>query len=158
VSVIPFSTVFTSTPQRTVPGAYPWGMPYMFDKGSHPIVTDVPTPFVSYPQPGAHTPQAVMTYSTPFVHTVQQGYEPIFHSDSVKASDRVEGLQDTIDEMKREMKALRGKDAVGQNMYEFCLVPNVVVPPKFKVPDFNKYKGNTCPKVHLTMFSRKMST
>jgi len=67
-----------------------------------------------------------MTYSAPFVHTVQQGYEPIFHSDSVKASDRVEGLQDTID----------GKDAFGQNVY----------------------KGNTCPKVHLTMYARKMST
>jgi len=38
----------------------------------------------------------------------------------------VEGLQDTIDEMKREMKALRGKDAFGQNVQELCLVPNVV--------------------------------
>jgi len=37
-------------------------------------------------------------------------------------------------------------------------VPNVVVPPKFKVQDFDKYKGNTCPRVHLTMYVRKMST
>jgi len=100
VSAIPVSTVFTCTPQRTMPGAYPWGMPYMFGKGSHTVVTEVPTPFVSYPQPGAPTLQAAMTYSAPFVHTVQQGYEPIFHSDSVKASDRVEGLHNTIDEMK----------------------------------------------------------
>jgi len=96
VSAIPFSTVFTSAPQRTMPGAYPWGIPYMFGKGRHPVVTEVPTPFVSHPQPGAPAPQALMTYSAPFVHTVQQGYEPIFHSDSVKASDRVEVLQDTI--------------------------------------------------------------
>jgi len=60
--------------------------------------------------------------------------------------------------MKQEMKALRGKDAFGQNVYELCLVPNVVVPPKFKVPDFDKYKGNTCPNAHLTMYARKMST
>jgi len=60
--------------------------------------------------------------------------------------------------MKREMKALRGKDVFRQNVQELCLVPNVVVPPKLKVPDFNKYQGNTCPRVHLTMYVRKMST
>jgi len=36
-------------------------------------------------------------------------------------------------------------------------VPNVVIPHKFKVPDFEKYKGNTCPKEHLVMYARKMS-
>jgi len=92
VSVIPFSTVSTRAHQRTMPEAYPWGMPYMFGKGPHHIVTEIPTPFVLHPQPGAPAPQAVMTYSATFVHTVQQGYEPIFHSDSVKASDRVEAL------------------------------------------------------------------
>jgi len=158
ISAIPSSTVFTGTSQTIIPEGFPWGMPYMFGKGSHPIVTEVPTPFMSYPQSGAPTPQATMTYSAPFVLTVQQGYEPIFHSDSYKASDRVEGLQDTIDEMKREMKAFHGKDAFGQNVHELCLVPNVVVPPKFKVPEFDKYKGNTCPNAHLTMYARKMST
>jgi len=63
VFAIPVSTVFTSAPQCTMPGAYPWGMPYMFGEGSHPLVTEVPTPFVSYPQPGAPTLQAAMTYS-----------------------------------------------------------------------------------------------
>ncbi|XP_027347973.1 uncharacterized protein LOC113859382 [Abrus precatorius] len=32
---------------------------------------------------------------------------------------------------------------------DLCLVPDVIVPPKFKVPDFDKYKGMTCPKSHL---------
>ena len=41
-------------------------------------------------------------------------------------------------------------------MAELCLVPNVVIPPKFKVPDFDKYKGTTCPKNHLKMYCRKM--
>ena len=27
-----------------------------------------------------------------------------------------------------------------------CLVPDVVIPPKFKVPEFEKYRGATCPK------------
>jgi len=39
-----------------------------------------------------------------------------------------------------------------------CLVPDVVIPLKFKVPDFEKYKGGTCPKSHLTMYCRKMAT
>jgi len=37
-----------------------------------------------------------------------------------------------------------------------CLVPDVVIPPKFKVSEFEKYKGATCPKGHLTMYCRKM--
>ena len=36
------------------------------------------------------------------------------------------------------------------------MVPDVVIPPKFKVPDFNKYKGTTCPKNHLKMYCQKM--
>ena len=30
------------------------------------------------------------------------------------------------------------------------------IPPKFKVSDFNKSKGTTCPKNHLKMYCRKM--
>lgn len=39
---------------------------------------------------------------------------------------------------------------------DMCLVPDVVIPPKFKVYDFKKYKGLDCPKNHLRNFSRKM--
>ena len=35
------------------------------------------------------------------------------------------------------------------------LVPDIVIPSKFKVPDFDKYKGTTCPKNHLKMYCRK---
>ena len=42
------------------------------------------------------------------------------------------------------------------NMEELCLVPNVIIPLKFKVQDFDKYKGTTCPKNHLKMYCRKM--
>ena len=56
------------------------------------------------------------------------------------------------------MKALRGKELFGKDAYDLCLVPNVHIPHKFKVPDFEKYKGNSCPKDHLVMYARKMST
>lgn len=38
------------------------------------------------------------------------------------------------------------------------MAPNVQILPKFKVPDFEKYKGNSCPQSHLVMSARKMST
>jgi len=41
------------------------------------------------------------------------------------------------------------------DMAKLCLVLDVVIPPKFKVPDFDKYKGTNCPKNHLKM-CRKM--
>ena len=40
---------------------------------------------------------------------------------------------------------------------DMCLVPNLVLPPKFKAPEFEKYKGHSCPKSHLMMYFRKMS-
>jgi len=36
------------------------------------------------------------------------------------------------------------------------LVSNIVIPPMFKVPEFEKYKGVSYPKNHLTMYCRKM--
>lgn len=37
------------------------------------------------------------------------------------------------------------------------LVPDVAIPPKFKTPDFEKYKGISCPGNRLRMFVRKMA-
>ena len=43
-------------------------------------------------------------------------------------------------------------------MNDVCLVPNVKIPAKFKVQEFEKHKGNTCPQAHLVMYVRRMST
>ena len=72
--------------------------------------------------------------------------------------DIMDDFQEQFDRMKREVKALRGKELFGQNVNELCLVPNVKVPAKFKVQEFEKYKGNTCPRAHLVMYVRRMST
>ena len=47
---------------------------------------------------------------------------------------------------------------VSLDAYELCLVADVVIPPKFKVPVFDKYDGTTCPKNHLIMYCRKMAS
>ncbi|XP_052726144.1 uncharacterized protein LOC128194640 [Vigna angularis] len=51
----------------------------------------------------------------------------------------------------------------GEGSFEFgdakklCLVPDVVIPPKFRLSEFEKYRGNTCPRGHISMYCRKMA-
>ena len=62
-------------------------------------------------------------------------------SEDLSLYGRMDDFQERFDRIQREMKALRGKDLFGQNVNEMCLVPNVKIPAKFKVPEFEKYKG-----------------
>jgi len=64
------------------------------------------------------------------------------------------GKLDHIEE--RHRAAERGGSYAFANTAELCLVPDIAIPPKFKVPDFNKYKGTTSPKNHMKMYYRKM--
>lgn len=48
--------------------------------------------------------------------------------------------------------------AYGMDVKELCLVPNMVLPQKFKVPDLQKYKGLGYPRSHSTMYCRKMDS
>ena len=59
--------------------------------------------------------------------------------------------------IQKRLRAVEGsEDYPFADMTDLCLVPDVVIPPKFKVPDFDRYKGTTCPKHHLKMYCRKM--
>ena len=68
------------------------------------------------------------------------------------------------DQTKSKLEVLEDRLRVveGANFYEFgdaaglCLVSDIVIPPKFKVSKFEKYKVAFCPKNHLTMYYRKM--
>ena len=40
---------------------------------------------------------------------------------------------------------------------KMSLVPDLVLPPKFKVPAFDKYDGKKCPSAHLYMYCQKMT-
>ena len=64
-----------------------------------------------------------------------------------------------LDLIEDRLRAIEGiGDYPFADMAELCLVLDVVIPPKFKVPDFDKYKGTTCPKNHLKMYCRKMGS
>ena len=55
------------------------------------------------------------------------------------------------------LKAVEGSDVYGMvDAYKISLVPDLVLPPKFKAPTFDKYDGTKCPSAHLYMYCRKM--
>ena len=60
--------------------------------------------------------------------------------------------------IEERLKAIEGNSSIkGTDAIELSLVPYMVIPHKFKMPDFVKYNGSTCPKAHMTMFCRKMA-
>ena len=53
---------------------------------------------------------------------------------------------------------MEGSDVYGMvDAYKMSLVLDLVLPPKFKVPTFDKYNGTKCPSTHLYMYCRKMT-
>ncbi|RDY02244.1 hypothetical protein CR513_14323, partial [Mucuna pruriens] len=59
-----------------------------------------------------------------------------------------------------EQPAVEGHDinSHGLDAADLCLVPDVVLPADFETPKFEKYKGSSCPRVHLAMYYRKMAS
>jgi len=100
----------------------------------------------------------ILTTTQPRVLNVTLGGEPkiegVAPTAAVPDADRA---KDKLEVLEERLRAIEGGSS-----YEFgdaaglCL-PDVVIPPKFKMPDFVKYKGSTCPKSHLTMYYRKMA-
>ncbi|RDX74511.1 hypothetical protein CR513_45741, partial [Mucuna pruriens] len=66
-------------------------------------------------------------------------------------------LGEKINALEERMRAIKGTGGHGIDATNLCLVPNVELPSEFKVPKFEKYKGSSCPHVHLAMYCRKMA-
>ncbi|KAE8700571.1 hypothetical protein F3Y22_tig00110556pilonHSYRG00327 [Hibiscus syriacus] len=60
-----------------------------------------------------------------------------------------------MDEAIRNMKSVNASHKELEAR-ELSLVPDLVIPHEFKMPDFEKYNGTSCPLIHLKMFCRKM--
>ncbi|KAI5447003.1 hypothetical protein KIW84_014738 [Lathyrus oleraceus] len=54
--------------------------------------------------------------------------------------------------------AIGGFYTHGLNARELCLVYDVVLMQKFKVPDLPKYKGLSCPRSHIIVNYKKMAS
>ncbi|KAL1112653.1 hypothetical protein V6Z11_D02G139700 [Gossypium hirsutum] len=57
----------------------------------------------------------------------------------------------------KRLKSIEGVDTFGSVEAEgLCLVLDVFVPPKFKVPDFEKFNGSSCRITHIAIYCKKM--
>ncbi|XP_057953802.1 uncharacterized protein LOC131148082 [Malania oleifera] len=62
------------------------------------------------------------------------------------------------DELEERLRAIEGtRTASITRPSDYYLVPNVVLPPKFKMPDFEKFDRTTCPQTHLRMYCQSMA-
>lgn len=55
------------------------------------------------------------------------------------------------------MKAIEGSNGLGLDAADMCQVSGVKIHAKFKVPDFENYKGISCPGNHIQSYCRKMT-
>ncbi|KAJ9132712.1 hypothetical protein P3X46_033550 [Hevea brasiliensis] len=59
--------------------------------------------------------------------------------------------------LEERLRAIEGLNMYGSiDVASLRLVLDVVVPPKFKVPDFDKYTGNSDPRIHLATYIAKI--
>jgi hypothetical protein len=66
--------------------------------------------------------------------------------------------QDKMAALEARIRAIEGVDLYDPvRATKMCLVPNVVVPKKFRVPEFIKYTGTQCPVTHLKSYCNKMA-
>ena len=62
------------------------------------------------------------------------------------------------DSLEQRLEAIKDKDTLkGLNPNDLNLVSNLVIPPHFKMPKFEKYDGISCPEMHLIMYCNKMT-
>ena len=67
-------------------------------------------------------------------------------------------LEDCCRWLEEKFKALENADNHhGIDAKDLSLVPDWVLPHKFKVLEFEKYNGTSCPEAHITMFCRWMT-
>jgi hypothetical protein len=66
------------------------------------------------------------------------------------------GVDPMFRRLEERLKVVEGQNALGVDVADLGLVPGVRVPPKFRVPVFDKYNGNSFPKTHVQAYFRKM--
>ncbi|XP_050889286.1 uncharacterized protein LOC127094502 [Lathyrus oleraceus] len=155
--------------QRALPSTLPpYGLPYEFipreevvhDMGKS-IQQVVPLPVYNDARPVVHTIAPPAAYARHILHFEDQHhmYQTV-NSTASGAEVRFEDLREVKENMQlleNKFRALKGDHVFGSAAKEMCLVSGLVISAKFKTPDFDKYKGHTCPKIHLIMYYRKIA-
>ncbi|KAK2449436.1 hypothetical protein QL285_008633 [Trifolium repens] len=133
--------------------------------GYVPLANGVP--FVSPPvnntenQTGATLVQPRLVPSQGIQEDPKEAYlGPEIQSGEPKLDFAIPQLEEAKIKFKAIEDRLKTMEGVNDSLdfSSMCLVPDLVLPPKFKVPEFEKYMGLSCPKNHLIMYSRKMAS
>ncbi|KAJ9189546.1 hypothetical protein P3X46_000826 [Hevea brasiliensis] len=107
----------------------------------YPIVSNA-DPYPSILIPPVH--------STPHLPT-REAFHAVGGENRTRENEKLSALEERL-------RAIEGLNMYGSvDVASLRLVPDVVVPPKFKVPDFDKYTGNSDPRIHLATYIAKMS-
>jgi hypothetical protein len=101
-------------------------------------------------------------YNPAFVHSTPPAPAPAvidpFANESHKTKSSKGIDQDKMAALEARIRAIEGADLYDPvRVAKMCLVPNVVVPKKFRVPEFIKYNGTQCPITHLKSYCNKMA-
>ena len=76
--------------------------------------------------------------------------ESLEQSESNEAQRKLELIE-------KRLRMVEGSDAYSLvDVSKMSFVPDLILPPKFKVPTFDKYGGTKCPSAHLYMYCRKI--
>jgi hypothetical protein len=132
-------------PQETSTSTTPPSMPIVI-----PVTNETPPP------QGTPAVQNDNTTPHPTVEGTHLGYT-IANSPVTTDTPQDVGSTQMYQALEERLKAVEGFNICGVDAIDMCLVPDVAIPPKFKTPDFEKYKGINCPRNHLKMFCRKMA-
>lgn len=69
---------------------------------------------------------------------------------------RANEVEKKVHAIEEKLKVMEGFNAICLDVAKMCLVPGIVIPAKFKVPDFERYKGASDPRTHIRAYCRKM--
>lgn len=60
------------------------------------------------------------------------------HSEVGSAANELESVKEKSQTLERRLRAVEGNDVFGAAAMDMCLVPDLVLPAKFKTPKFEK--------------------
>ena len=124
-----------------------------------PSISMTSAPFVFPPQNLGANPSSFEQQFTANVPPAQVPVNVNPATDDLQRMKFSENIDyDKLTALEERLKAVERADLYDP-VYaeEMCLVPNVVVPRKFRVPEFIKYTGTECPVTHLKSYCNKMA-
>ncbi|XP_073262690.1 uncharacterized protein [Populus alba] len=114
--------------------------------------------------PGEDRSKWAPNYEGPYVFTanVPSAQVPVTVNLAIDEPHRMKLSEyvnyDKLTALEERLKAVEGADLYDPvHAAEMCLVPNVVVPKEFRVPEFIKYTGTESPVTHLKSYCNKMT-